>query len=102
MKIVKRSGDLANIRAISGMISEVRETGQLLKLIVRSLVERIGYDRVLVVCKKEGGGLIVQEEAGLPPCAIARFERTGEPFFNKILEGNEPVCFLPESPEREE
>ncbi|GEM_PF-6970338 len=102
MKIAKKSNDLANIRAISGMISEVRETGQLLKLIVRSLVEGIGYDRVLVVCKKEGGGLIVQEEAGLPSCAIAKFEQTGESFFNKILEGNEPVCFLPEAPEREQ
>lgn len=94
--------DFANIRAISEMISEVRETDKLLKLIVRALVEKTGYDRVLVVCKKAGGGLVIQEEAGLPSCEIAKFEQSGESFCDKILEKNEPVCFLPESPQRQQ
>ena len=45
---------------------------------------------------------MVQEEAGLSSCTTAKFEQSGEAFCSKILEENKPVCFLPESSEREQ
>lgn len=97
-----RESPLAAVRAIGEGISSIHEVDELIKLVVRSLTEKLGYQRTLIIAKDEKNGFLVQQEAGFSSCDIGRIEQEGKSFLKKLAGQTQVIFIPPESPQRKE
>ncbi|MBI1976510.1 MAG: hypothetical protein HYS56_03265, partial [Candidatus Omnitrophica bacterium] len=99
----ERSQGLAAIREVGEVIAKTHEVEPLLKFVVRSLIEKFDYHRVLLVgCKKEESAFFVKEEGGFSEDELNNIQQTAAPFFTQLFQKDQRVYWPAESPQRKE
>lgn len=99
----ERSQGLAAIRETGEIIARTREADPLLKLFVRSLMEKFEYHRVLLVERqREEFAFLFKEGGGFSDGDLSRIRQAAVPFLTKLFQGNQRCYWPAESPQRKE